>query len=197
MEPPAKTTRAAAFALKIVAASIGNGPRIAASRTSSARASHSPSVTSAITAIDQPTYRHLSSSERSETWPGVGSAAKYLTASSIVTTRPKEMMQALTTANVWWRSASGEIRSFSMNRLKNSRARSRVVSGTQRGHVRDFARRALRVRSQHQFREHLLQRASLPQIAQVLHRIVRNHTSAMENDHLRAHLFDNLHDVRA
>ena len=54
MEPPAKIASAAAFAVKMVDGSRGSGPRIDASRTSSASAFHSTSVNSAITAIDHP-----------------------------------------------------------------------------------------------------------------------------------------------
>src|ERR1700730_15999855 len=138
---------------------IGSAPRIDASRTSSASASHSASVTSAITAIDQPIYRNLSSSELSETWPGMDRAPTYCRDSSSVTTKPKETMLAHTTTNVWWRSASGEIRSFSMNRRKKWRVRRRVVSSTEGDHICDVPCSPFRVGPQDQFGKHLFKGA--------------------------------------
>src|SRR4051812_49005795 len=89
-----------------------------------------------------------------------------------LTNSPPLMRAPHTCERTCARSASGEIRSFSMNRCRKSRVKGR--SGTRGHHVGDVARDPFGILAQYEMREHLFERAARQDRAKPRHRVVRD-----------------------
>src|SRR5688500_7038263 len=119
---------------------------------------------------------------------------RYGSESRMLTNRPPVRMAAHACERTWARSASGEIRSFSMNRCRKRRVRGRLR--TDRHHVRDVPRDSLGIAAQCEVREDLFERAAREQRAKLLHRVVCDNAPLKEDDDARAKLFDRVEDMR-
>ena len=93
------------------------------------------------------------------------------------------------------RSASGDRRSFSRKRCRKCCVSSR--SRTAAHHVCDVARGLFRIGLEDELREHVFQRLMRHQRAQLLHRVLRDDSPAVQHDDARAQLLDHFEDVRA